>query len=138
MIRRPPRSTRTDTLFPYTTLFRSADPIGAVDDGTQREPLGKEEVRPFGFADGIGHGDGLAARRCLEEHRRILPDRRALPGTAAERGAGVGGGANRTEVRLRGEECGRRGRSRWWPVPTKKKDVMKTNTHIIDHYTNTT
>src|SRR3546814_20737878 len=28
MIRRPPRSTRTDTLFPYTTLFRSY-PIGA-------------------------------------------------------------------------------------------------------------
>src|SRR3546814_15349921 len=26
MIRRPPRSTRTDTLFPYTTLFRSVDP----------------------------------------------------------------------------------------------------------------
>src|SRR3546814_4691199 len=26
MIRRPPRSTRTDTLFPYTTLFRSIDP----------------------------------------------------------------------------------------------------------------
>src|SRR3546814_13489863 len=26
MIPRPPRSTRTDTLFPYTTLFRSADP----------------------------------------------------------------------------------------------------------------
>src|SRR3546814_4224005 len=25
MIRRPPRSTRTDTLFPYTTLFRAAD-----------------------------------------------------------------------------------------------------------------
>src|SRR3546814_10633332 len=26
MIRRPPRSTRTDTLFPYTTLFRSGSP----------------------------------------------------------------------------------------------------------------
>src|SRR3546814_8959510 len=26
MIRRPPRSTRTDTLFPYTTLFRSCGP----------------------------------------------------------------------------------------------------------------
>src|SRR3546814_16911832 len=26
MIRRPPRSTRTDTLFPYATLFRSLDP----------------------------------------------------------------------------------------------------------------
>src|SRR3546814_10539435 len=28
MIRRPPRSTRTDTLFPYTTLFRSAGIVG--------------------------------------------------------------------------------------------------------------
>src|SRR3546814_6290988 len=27
MIRRPPRSTRTDTLFPYTTLFRSLQPV---------------------------------------------------------------------------------------------------------------
>src|SRR3546814_8635756 len=30
MIRRPPRSTRTDTLFPYTTLFRSAVVVEAV------------------------------------------------------------------------------------------------------------
>src|SRR3546814_1515466 len=30
MIRRPPRSTRTDTLFPYTTLFRSPDHIAAA------------------------------------------------------------------------------------------------------------
>src|SRR3546814_2982186 len=29
MIRRPPRSTRTDTLFPYTTLFRSGRVIGS-------------------------------------------------------------------------------------------------------------
>src|SRR3546814_4809891 len=29
MIRRPPRSTRTDTLFPYTTLFRSPDHVAA-------------------------------------------------------------------------------------------------------------
>src|SRR3546814_17205975 len=29
MIRRPPRSTRTDTLFPYTTLFRSGYSIGS-------------------------------------------------------------------------------------------------------------
>src|SRR3546814_5963936 len=34
MIPRPPRSTRTDTLFPYTTLFRSADGVSiyAYDD----------------------------------------------------------------------------------------------------------
>src|SRR3546814_4275977 len=31
MIRRPPRSTRTETLFPYTTLFRS-EPAHVVDD----------------------------------------------------------------------------------------------------------
>src|SRR3546814_11532418 len=30
MIRRPPRSTRTDTLFPYTTLFRSAGAVARV------------------------------------------------------------------------------------------------------------
>src|SRR3546814_14628349 len=39
MIRRPPRSTRTDTLFPYTTLFRSGLAIvahGAVDRGIER------------------------------------------------------------------------------------------------------
>src|SRR3546814_7770366 len=33
MIRRPPRSTRTDTLFPYTTLFRSLDKAGKVERG---------------------------------------------------------------------------------------------------------
>src|SRR3546814_19185707 len=40
MIRRPPRSTRTDTLFPYTTLFRSGtDPV--VDaDVRLRQPAG--------------------------------------------------------------------------------------------------
>src|SRR3546814_8815848 len=33
MIRRPPRSTRTDTLFPYTTLFRSRREIGDLATG---------------------------------------------------------------------------------------------------------
>src|SRR3546814_2604073 len=32
MIRRPPRSTRTDTLFPYTTLFRSVLKYGGAGD----------------------------------------------------------------------------------------------------------
>src|SRR3546814_13448043 len=47
MIRRPPRSTRTDTLFPYTTLFRSrADQHCGGDDGrddpAQRRPGGRD------------------------------------------------------------------------------------------------
>src|SRR3546814_9851484 len=32
MIRRPPRSTRTDTLFPYTTLFRSMKAVTSMAD----------------------------------------------------------------------------------------------------------
>src|SRR3546814_4223138 len=42
MIRRPPRSTRTDTLFPYTTLFRSevCDPLKVLGAGRpEKEPL---------------------------------------------------------------------------------------------------
>src|SRR3546814_1977027 len=42
MIRRPPRSTRTDTLFPYTTLFRSSSNMGARsgrhEENPQRQP----------------------------------------------------------------------------------------------------
>src|SRR3546814_15055899 len=42
MIRRPPRSTRTDTLFPYTTLFRSilevANRAGDAEDAVERTP----------------------------------------------------------------------------------------------------
>src|SRR3546814_3691852 len=47
MIRRPPRSTRTDTLFPYTTLFRSR----WHPPGDQRRPVG--EPRRFGRADTV-------------------------------------------------------------------------------------
>src|SRR3546814_1457384 len=41
MIRRPPRSTRTDTLLPYTTLFRSRRAGGVLDMRLDRD-------RPFG------------------------------------------------------------------------------------------
>src|SRR3546814_15837986 len=36
MIRRPPRSTRTDTLFPYTTLFRSIVGKEGAEEGAER------------------------------------------------------------------------------------------------------
>src|SRR3546814_9700701 len=43
MIRRPPRSTRTDTLFPYTTLFRSADGDARHEGGpVARDPRPRE------------------------------------------------------------------------------------------------
>src|SRR3546814_19042129 len=52
MIRRPPRSTRTDTLFPYTTLFRSIDSL---------EGIVRESVKPMERIEGIKilHVDGL-------------------------------------------------------------------------------
>src|SRR3546814_13906278 len=46
MIRRPPRSTRTDTLFPYTTLFRSNEPEGRrPDDGCAQRSFGEAATR---------------------------------------------------------------------------------------------
>src|SRR3546814_15249360 len=42
MIRRPPRSTRTDTLFPYTTLFRSQD---FKQDGRAGTAIASDEYR---------------------------------------------------------------------------------------------
>src|SRR3546814_4261092 len=63
MIRRPPRSTRTDTLFPYTTLFRSLDRAHSVlapqfagladHAGDRPEPV--RCARP----DGMGGADGV-------------------------------------------------------------------------------
>src|SRR3546814_3624511 len=48
MIQRPPISTRTDTLFPYTTLFRSGDFTGMIGDpsgkNTTRKALTREDV----------------------------------------------------------------------------------------------
>src|SRR3546814_6690526 len=44
MIRRPPRSTRTDTLFPYTTLFRSPEAGVAAPRHRQRRTVGNGYV----------------------------------------------------------------------------------------------
>src|SRR3546814_18610212 len=63
MIRRPPRSTRTDTLFPYTTLFRSVQPLDSDDAicviaGVRRD----EDIAPQEIAHAI-----------VEEPRRARP-----------------------------------------------------------------
>src|SRR3546814_9450665 len=46
MIRRPPRSTRTDTLFPYTTLFLSADNVAQISFRRQGEGITGGQARP--------------------------------------------------------------------------------------------
>src|SRR3546814_9171328 len=67
MIRRPPRSTRTDTLFPYTTLFRS---LGAPGLGLV------EPVDEMALVVRLPHVD-----RAIERARAILE----LPGDIVER-----------------------------------------------------
>src|SRR3546814_9184210 len=57
MIRRPPRSTRTDTLFPYTTLFRSVARIAGVNI-----PTNKRVVIALTYIHGIG--DAKAQEIC--------------------------------------------------------------------------
>src|SRR3546814_4822857 len=56
MIRRPPRSTRTDTLFPYPTLFRSSQLHQGALHGHQRRVGGCQ-----GHPRGGGGGAGAAA-----------------------------------------------------------------------------
>src|SRR3546814_6742161 len=64
MIRRPPRSTRTDTLFPYTTLFRSPEPKNDLmqyifPDGDGFQPVEHGESRDKSFFIGVrGDTDG--------------------------------------------------------------------------------
>src|SRR3546814_3593858 len=63
MIRRPPRSTRTDTLFPYTTLFRSVVPhrhVAAVAEVLLRHQVA---VRQQDGAVGAAATDGGAIGR---------------------------------------------------------------------------
>src|SRR3546814_15815025 len=64
MIRRPPRSTRTDTLFPYTTLFRSergqeVEPEGDVVPRTSGRALGRVRMLPA-LRNHAEHGGGGA------------------------------------------------------------------------------
>src|SRR3546814_2374873 len=88
MIRRPPRSTRTDTLFPYTTLFRStlarrrrhiADGDGSVVAvGILLPPLAFELIQVEAQALGLHHQPVDAVERALhltersEEHTSEL------------------------------------------------------------------
>src|SRR3546814_17757014 len=94
MIRRPPRSTRTDTLFPYTTLFRSRTAIAihqymravplqglySTAHSKHRCPEDVEFVDIFHRADADAeaesrladlHLQNRAARRCRSEERRV-------------------------------------------------------------------
>src|SRR3546814_14764310 len=95
MIRRPPRSTRTDTLFPYTTLFRSRDEeIAAAGIGKALPDPGGAEAIAVGL-------DRRAARRTPAhriEHAPVGGERRGIE-TEAE------GGDHEGMSNTRGSDC---------------------------------
>src|SRR3546814_13361373 len=113
MIRRPPRSTRTDTLFPYTTLFRSVQQLAG----------GGQVLRPFFLAIVTQHS-GVDESRCgrqLRLHGQQMDLlRRACRGQLGDHETD-GGERRRSEERRVGKERVSQCRSRWSLYHTKKK-----------------
>src|SRR3546814_11330370 len=129
MIRRPPSSTRTDTRFPYTTLFRSApdrDTVTAAGDVRGADGAAADPAGVVAFAVGPGVGDagavGLAVLAAFGAVGGVGVVLLPFAGGVVERpapGAGrIGLGrqcdGQRSEERRVVNECVSTFRSRWW------------------------
>src|SRR3546814_18189566 len=127
MLRRPPRSTLTDTLFPYTTLFRSRHQQGHLG-------LRIAEVAEVAGAGRAGRHAGRHAAAgvqvlvvdLVDAERALLHD--AAVGIVFAGAVGAGPGAQlsaaRSEERRVGEEGVRTCRYRWSPSHDKKKHTL--------------
>src|SRR3546814_13468327 len=131
MLRRPPRSTRTDTLFPYSTLFRSE---------LRRSIRSWLVLQRAGDAVAIERSPAAIAPqviRCAEfagNIRRLIGDDEAVAcnerGNAADRRSVVEcGNVLRSEERRVGKECVSTCRSRWSPYHSKKNINNKSTSH---------
>src|SRR3546814_16172598 len=76
MIRRPPRSTRTDTLFPYTTLFRSTGSGESVWNVPASAPMGDYEL-VFVTTDKDGEDQTIWPGQSVKGDEYSLPTRKA-------------------------------------------------------------
>src|SRR3546814_10915438 len=76
MIRRPPRSTRTDTLFPYTTLFRAAlrSRTSGAGGGGERPELAHRVGQALGIAVERRTGHQYVGPGCGRSGDRDRPD----------------------------------------------------------------
>src|SRR3546814_12045870 len=133
MIRLPPRSTRTDTLFPYTTLFRSQGPRAAVVEGAALVQRTAGAAAGGGGVPGAGQAVLTGALAGTPTRRARLRGRRC----GARRGSPLPacGTAGRSEERSVGKECVSAGRSRW---SRYHKNNKQTLTQISTLYTTPT
>src|SRR3546814_15621543 len=89
MIRRPPRSTRTDTLFPYTTLFRSfdydkrSDKAVLLPEGVPASPVAQDGTIDWSHPL-IRDSGGRVSMRIFEAKKPVLG---AINGAAVSIGA---------------------------------------------------
>src|SRR3546814_19136938 len=113
MSRRPPRSTRTDTLFPYTTLFRSCPTRSCADP----RPLLLSPAtgqREWSQADSPAAAPPLAGAIRFPLDPYLCP--KGFEYTLL----------SRSEERRVGKECVSKCRSRWSPYHLKKKKTNQT------------
>src|SRR3546814_11271069 len=120
MMRQPPRSTRTDTLCPYTTLFRSAGGRGEADVVAAREPqVPVVQDDPPAWTRGGPLAQEVAGavvgRVVDDDDLQVAPvalDREAVQAGPRERDVVAG---QRSEERRVGKECVSTCRARLWP-----------------------
>src|SRR3546814_13788803 len=140
MIRRPPRSTRTDTLFPYTTLFRSGvlrlvdqqvieatveleqhpgdaavareQTVGIVNEVVVVEQNTRLLVALVGFQNGVAENQQRPGGARHHQRIAVLRQRQKALRLALQRLQGAG---ERSEERRVGKEGVSTGRSRWSP-----------------------
>src|SRR3546814_16975235 len=119
MIRRPPRSTRIDTLFPYTTLFRSLNIVTAwwqKPTGDWSSSMAHEDIRSDGRPIPLTHH---SARGHVQRHAgnftrgSQLLTHELLLWFSGDRLPLI---LWRSEERRVGKECVGTGRSGWWPL----------------------
>src|SRR3546814_13392298 len=111
MIRRPPRSTRTDTLFPYTTLFRSQSLSEEASRAEERYQRWSSEFSQF-ERDGYALNKNLSqefvryAQTAMMDPQNRHLDQSYHPGLV---------NMTRSEERRVGKECVSTCSSRWSP-----------------------
>src|SRR3546814_10954230 len=124
MRRRPPRSTRTDTLFPYTTLFRSVVPAPEVIPEipvATATPIAEIPTPAPAPAEGEPRLPGLFDQNPQPEPAQ--PADAAATAVARQTEEAEDPKEKRSEERREGQECVSTCRSRWSPYTKKNKEI---------------